>query len=74
MMDRIFGQAVWSWGKSPEPQEGPKYEQVVKLDTTIKVFYQHGKQEKEKLPFLSLTKYFPRLSFYRLGITVCQLQ
>ncbi|PLW48368.1 hypothetical protein PCANC_00593 [Puccinia coronata f. sp. avenae] len=39
MMDRIFGQAVWSWGKSPEPQEGPKYEQVVKLDTTIKTWY-----------------------------------
>lgn len=39
MMDRIFGQAVWSWGKSPEPQEGPKYEQVVKLDITIKTWY-----------------------------------
>ncbi|POW02529.1 hypothetical protein PSHT_12071 [Puccinia striiformis] len=39
MMDRIFGQAVWGWGKSPEPQEGPKYEQVVQLDTTIKTWY-----------------------------------
>ncbi|KAA1109084.1 hypothetical protein PGT21_032859 [Puccinia graminis f. sp. tritici] len=39
MMDRIFGQAVWGWGKSTEPQNGPKYEEVVKLDTTIKTWY-----------------------------------
>lgn len=39
MMDRIFGQAVWGWCKSKEPAGGPKYEEVVKLDTTIKTWY-----------------------------------
>jgi hypothetical protein len=72
MMDRIFGQAVWSWGKSPEPQEGPKYEQVVKLDTTIKVFYDHL-----ILPALVVGEYLWLdhycCYFCRLGITECLL-
>ncbi|KAI8451127.1 hypothetical protein BY996DRAFT_4586403, partial [Phakopsora pachyrhizi] len=38
MMDRIFGQAAWNWGKSTDT-EGPKYEEVTRLDVTIKTWY-----------------------------------